>query len=158
MPQKKNRARYTKHSKHWLVDMWVFRFHYTIKYYYLFLQKLRNLKYRLKIQNELLRKLLLTSFKTTLHLHFSGIIHTCIQQGVNLCLHRSYTIHVLEYQARAFTPPPETTRIKISNSMTSYYYTHCFSSHKKIELLSLAEIPRIQRGTLELFCFSHVLT
>lgn len=69
---------------------------HTIKYYYLFLQKLRNLKYRLKIQNELLRKLLLTSFKTTLHLHFSGIIHTCIQQGVRLCLRQSYTIHVRE--------------------------------------------------------------
>lgn len=97
------------------------------------------------------------------NLQFSSKIHTCIQQGVRLCLPRSYTC-AWKSSPGLFTPLRKQHASKIQ--MTSHYYkigivrplTHCFSSHKKNQPLPRAETPQIQRGTWELFCFSHVLT
>ena len=70
-----------------------------------------------------------------------------------------------ENQARVFSPPSRQKHASIFQ-MTSHCYqtcvvrhlTHRSSSHTKIQLLSRAETPQIQREIRELFRVSHVLT
>ena len=70
-----------------------------------------------------------------------------------------------ENQARSFSSPSRHKHALIFQ-MTSHCYqtwvvrhlTRCFSSHTKIQLLSRAETPQIQRENRELFRVSHVLT
>lgn len=80
------------------------------KFSLIFLLKLRNLRYRLKIQTNFWEKILMTSFLTILHLQSWNKKYTCIQRGTRLCLRQ--VTRVPENQARAL--------LQNLNSQTSY--------------------------------------